>query len=395
MFLLIVCLLILFYLFKLNKTVLGGYYVTLNPISVITLLWMIVLVSHYINFDYKDTTWKVYLTIIAGLVFGAIGFWISFKNNGSNKKNSKKIYNLPYLNKLLNYLIVIELIRLAYYSYIVVYAIGGGSWIMLLYEGTALRGQYLNYDESLIEKLFLFSTNVLAYVGYVILGIYLGYKGRNSKIKFAFIFIVELLIAVVSMSKLSFAVFLIIISVAFVNSIKEISEQKRTLKKLLPVSAIVILAFFMFIGFQRNYMETRDSLSIGVLDGIVNYFAGPTEAFRICIEKGVGIIARADHGMIDIGTTETNVYTWFYPFYSTLSYFGILIFSLIFGALSGFLYKPLKHDLFNDVASVWICGFFVFSFFDFLPKFTAYQFIFVVAFFLSHFNKKLYIRKKC
>lgn len=355
-------------------------------------VWILVFICHHYYWGDESGFHLSHFLCVIGILSMTLGFWSTYRNS-SNKLVGKSLdYSPIFLRKFIKFFLLVDIIRLAYCIHLIIFNLAGGYWLMLLNDGTALRNAYLSYEPSVIENILTFSTNLLSYIGYVILGIYTSKKYPNTFIYLSIVCIFELLLSIITMSKLSFSLFILAIIISYLNSLKTVNEQKKKLRLFLPIGIAILFSFFIFIGFQRNYMETRGSLQVGVFDGVINYFGGPLEALDRIIAKGFAIVGK-DHGMIDIERTETNVYTWFYYFHKSIPYFGFIIFPFIIGLLSGKLYKPWKNSFFNDISNSWVCVLIAFSFFDLLIKFTVFQFLFVFVWYINkrYSNKNLYI----
>lgn len=299
-------------------------------------------------------------------------------------------FNISYLAKLVKFLVFIDILRLVYLTYIIFIQMSDGSVSNFMLNSTKIRRLYMDYDPGFIGNAFVFLCNTTAYIGFVVLGIYMARKGLKSNLALLIVFILELLISILTMSKLSFVIFLITISISFLNNVGSIYYQKKIIRKIIPIAFIILVLFFFFIGYQRNYMA-RGNFVEAVSNGVIDYFTGPTEALGIIL-SGQRVYV-GDHGMISIGRTETNVFTWLRPFYLNLSYWGIIVWPLILGIISGRLYNHKKHSLFIDVSNAWICTILAMSFFDFLLMQTAYVFLFFYSYFIhKYFRRKLYIQ---
>lgn len=372
-----------------NRKNLKENYKILNPVSILIYVWILVYLCHSYYWSFSENITMTYTLTTIGIISLSAGFWLTNSNRKKLKTTCR--YNPTFLRKAMTCLLTFEILRLLYYSYVVVFLIAGGTIGMLLSDGTLLRNSYLNYDASFVEKLFSFSTNLVAYIGHVLLAVFMFEKERNRWLFFIVITILELAISIVTMSKLSFSLYLVTICIAYINKANSIREQRIIIKRIVPSILITLFGFFLFIGFQRNYMETKDGLSNGVIDGIINYFGGPLQALNILLGKGFAYINRFEHGMVNIGRTETNVYTWYSYYYQVASYIGFLVFPFLFGVLAKKMYKPWKQNLFYDVTITWICVIFAFSFFDLLLKFTVFQFLFVVVWIIDRkFYKRIY-----
>ena len=169
-----------------------------------------------------------------------------------------------------------------------------------------------------------------------------------------------------------------------------LKNKKKMLKQSIPLGIFLLLGLFFLIGFQRNYMETKGGLQSGVIDGIIDYFGGPLEALNLVLEYGVDI-TKVEHGMVNIGRTETNVYTFFFYFHRSIPYLGFILYPFLLGCLSGRIYRPWKNSFFADVSNAWISVILTFSFFDFLLKFTVFQVLFIVVWWINKkYSSKLY-----
>lgn len=346
-------------------------------------VWTMVFICHYYYWGNENMWNTSYFLCTIGVLFMALGFWSSFSYK-SLSANIQYDYKNSFLSRFIKTFILVELLRLLYCCYVIIYQIAGGSWMSLISDGTMIRNAYLAYESSSIEKIFVFATNLCGYIGFVVMSIYFSKKLQNRWILLIVVGIIELIMSIVTMSKLSFSLFLLTFFISYLSELGSLSLQKKMLNRLIPLGLLLLLGFFVFIGYQRNYMETRGSLQEGVLDGIINYFGGPLEALNIILTKGVQV-TQADHGIVYIGRTDTNVYTCFFYFHKILPYIGFSIFPFLMGYLAGKLYKPWKHNLFNDVSNAWICVILSFSFFDLLLKFTVFQFLFI---FLWWFNRR-------
>lgn len=148
----------------------------------------------------------------------------------------------------------------------------------------------------------------------------------------------------------------------------------------------------MLIGLQRNYAETKGGLEEGVINGIISYFGGPFEAFAQIINRKIDI-SKYEYGMIDIGLSYVNVYTWFY-YFSSITYLGIFILPFIIGFISGWVYRPWKRNIFFDVVNTYISVIFAMSFFDLLLKFTVFPVLFIFTAFINTYCKKIFYQKQ-
>lgn len=204
MIVLILCLLFFLILLKMNKRVIKVDYKILNPVSLIIYVWILVFVCHY--YYWPDSDGSIYFISFLGVCSLSVGFWLTTPSSMKSVSNNQKIeYNPIFVKRSLNLFLLLDILRLLFCTYLIVYKIAGGNWFMLLNESSALRGDYLAYEDSLIEKLFGFLGNLLAYIGFIILGIYIAQKREKRWYYLFFISVIELGLAVVTMSKLSFS----------------------------------------------------------------------------------------------------------------------------------------------------------------------------------------------
>lgn len=394
-----------------NYYYLRNEYKLLNPLSVIIYVWLPALITHRVYFGISEYSIQAYICILVGLVALAIGFWFFAKIYVSDRK-SENIYNMKALRKVIEILTILELVRLVYIA-LVVYKIAG-SWELFLYNTTYVRNLYLIRENSLLQTLFEFFTGANAMLGYVIIGVFLALKERGSKRYIVIWTSIELMIALLTMSKMCFIVYIIVVAVTFFNNLGSFQEQKKLLVKFIPFLGGFIFAFLLLIGMQRNYGKDGNIVLI-VFNKAIFYFSGSIEALAkymslyksdydfgcntfIIIERilaRLGVAANSEalaHGeFIDIAYEATNVYTWFRTFYLDYSYLGFVIVPFFLGSVAGVFYTPRKHNLFLDVCLSWISCVFALSFYAYMWGQTIYIFVLVYAFLIHKlFGRKIY-----
>lgn len=386
------CISSLILIIKINHCVLSSQYKLLNPITILCTTWMMVFFCHYLIWG-NDKNMDIYITTTFAIIFLVIGFWSSFyqiKDKGTNYYDHIK-YNNENLMKLAKLLIFFEVLRLLYFGYIIIYILSEGNWIRFIFDNTEIRTLYLNRPMSLIETLWSFIGSLFGYLGYIILALYCSLHLKNRWRYFTIITILELLLSIITMSKFSFVVYLLTFIVAYSNQLVSLKAQKEIIKKILPILFFVFFLFFLVIGLQRNYAETKGGLEKGVINGIITYFGGPFEAYSLVFKQELNI-SKFDHGMIDIGNSSVNVYTWFYYFTSATS-LGIIFIPFMIGVVSGWCYRPRKNNFFYNVVDTYICIIFAMSFFDFLLKFTVFPILFLFTAFLNKYCKKIFYKR--
>ncbi|OON85001.1 hypothetical protein BXO88_14535 [Oribacterium sp. C9] len=398
-------------LLMLNAQILKSNYTIFNPISIVLYVWIVVFISHHMFYTTESYTFDAYLWIVIGICTLSVGFWITANVNFVIGKQRNEVihqeYNLGGITRILKAVTVLEIMRLAFYIYHILFIISG-SLQTFISNNTYVRYRYLTYNPGLHWSLFEFFANSICMVSYVFLGILFAKRAENSR-KFVLIWtLIEILIAMITMSRLCLMMYIIAFGISYLYNTGSIKEERKEFFKFLPLVAIGVFSFLMFIGMQRNYMASGNLRSI-VIDKIFIYFAGPTEAFGKYIElyksdwelgqRTFAIFARildqfgivqndvvtARGTFIDIGDSTTNVYTWFRTFYLDYSYIGIIIIPFLFGILSGAIYNKRDSNFFTCAANSWICVTFFFSFFSYMWGKTIYVFVIVLAYFIHRF----------
>lgn len=405
MFIIVILGLIL--IFFLNYKFLGNFYSVLNPVSISIYVWILVVVCHNYYFSYKQYTDLTYLIILLGNIALAIGFWGTAKKRvvfGKHKISTKSIeYDIQGVKKILKVLTFVETIRIIYNIYIVVYKLAG-SWNVFLHSSTYVRRLYLSYNGGTISNMFEFFCNANALIAYVLIGVILARGTKREKIYFVFWSFLELIYALITMSKMCLIIYIIVITTTCVNNLSTSYEQKKVVKKYLPLVSIAIFGFLLLIGLQRNYDQKNNALMHVVLQEAGVYFSGPVEALgkyislygsemtlglktfaifarilsRLGISTNTAILAHGDD--IFIGYESINAYTWYKVFYQDFSYFGIIIIPLIIGAIAGIFYLRKKHDFIYDTCCSWISAVITMSFYTFMWGQTIYIFILFYAY---------------
>lgn len=408
---------ILLLLWFLNTKILKGNYTLFNPISIVIYVWIVVFISHHMFYAVELYTFNAYLWITVGLTTLAIGFWFTANARiviGKKNDKSNREYNIEGISKIVRKISFLEILRLIYYIYHILIVISERSLQTFVINNTYVRYKYLSYNPGIMWNLFEFFANSICMVSYVFLGILFAKKTKHSKLFVILWTAIEVLIAVITMSRLCLIMYIVSFGISYLYNTNSVKEERRTFFKFLPLVVIGVFVFFMFIGMQRNYMASGKLRNI-VIDKIFIYFAGPTEAFgkylslyksdvemgqrtfaifaRILDQLGIksNEIVTARGTFIDIGDSTTNVYTWFRTFYLDYSYMGIIIVPLFFGIISGALYNKRNSNFFTCAANSWICVTFFFSFFSYMWGKTVYVFVIILAYIFHRlFKNKIY-----
>lgn len=407
---LIYVLLVLMAIYIVNNRFLGKDYSIVNPISVSVYVWILVILIHSYLFRNERYTYYVYSIIIFGNLALSLGFWITCKKKFSFdfsplNGNRSYVYSEIGLRKLLYLFTILEGIRVLYKIYLIIYKLAG-SWNAFLKEGTYVRNMYLSYNGNILENLFEFFCSANALVGYVVLGILFA-KSCKKFWKYFFLWsILEIIYALITMSKMCLIMFIIVVGTAFLNNLGTEIQQKKIIRKYFPVLVVVLFLFLLLIGMQRNYANSGSSLVSIVIQKAGIYFAGPTEALgkyiylydtdrslgtktfvilsrilsRLAISSNNVVLAHGDD--IFIGYESINAYTWFKVFYQDYGFWGIIIVPCVIGMIAGAFYNSKEHSLFTDVGCAWGIAAIGLSFYTFIWGQTIYVFILFYAFFM-------------
>ena len=176
---------------------------------------------------------------------------------------------------------------------------------------------------------------------------------RNKYLTF-WLLLVNLLTAVVSVSKLNFlSIFFTLLYVLY-------AQRKIQIRHFIIGGAVFVV---FCIGLQIIRSGAKDTSNFDVSDFLVMYLLSSMGAFDYnvvaCSSTHFGentlrflyAIAYALGGDIEpvqnilpfVGIPSfTNTYTCLYPFYTDFGQLGILIFSVVYGVFFGFLYKKSK-----------------------------------------------------
>lgn len=187
--------------------------------------------------------------------------------------------------------------------------------------------------------------------------------------------------------------------------------EKRVLRMRSVVMSLgFIVVFFFVINLSRATDESGYAEETSLLDFVVMYVLSPPVAFgtldqdislqpgshtfqaiyKILNKWGLGTFVinekTQDFVMVPI---STNVYTIFQPFFEDFKYRGIAFFALIYGTLSGWLYRLYQNG--NAVGKV----FYTFLIYDLILQFyqenlilnfvQSYQFVIFVLLVYQHF----------
>lgn len=401
------------FLYYVTKVKLKSDYRLLNPVNVLLIVWGLIIPLHNYFFGTHKYTAFTYIMIMLGVISFVVGFYITCRvivTFREKKEIRRYEYKEVGLRKIIKILTIFEIANIGYSAY-VMYKISG-SFSALFNNGTYVRNIYLERTTSLIESLFTMFITLNTMVGLVAVGIYVAKRFKYNKIYMGIWLCFKFLSAVLTMSKLSFVLSLVVFFVAYLNNIDSVRIQKKVIRKALIPTGITIVLLLMIIGLQRNYTQFGGKLWKIVFDKALFYITSPTEALGIYISTHssqlafgtntyafivriltrLGIFSNAavfEHGeaiYTDLGIT--NVYTWFRTFFLDYSYIGIIIQPLLFGVISGAVYKVRIHNLTMDVITAWFTGVITFSFYAYLFGQSTYILIFIYAFIFNGLTRR-------
>lgn len=397
-------------LLLINRYIMAKSYKILNPLSLMIYVWILVFVFHAILFSVKEFTFFTYMLILVGIYSFAVGFW-TMKHVNINSLAYNETYNLVRLRKMLNFFTVIEIFRLLYMVFIILKI--AGSFSVFIHSNTYVRYLYLDRQTRIYESIFEFIIGATCMIGVSIVGIYWVKHGKNRNLYLFFWITIELLSALITMSKMSFILSVIVLLISILNNIGNMTAQKKFIVKYLPLIGACMFGFLMIIGLQRNYTAILDgSLFEIVIRKAGLYLTGGTEALSIYIKEhessldlgknsfrfiyrvfarleileNSGVLQHAE--TIEIESGVTNVYTWFIDFYKDFSYIGFYVISMFLGNIVGIFYIPDKHNLFLDISIPWISVIVIMSFYAFLWKQTIYIFVIIYAYIIHRIMSK-------
>lgn len=381
------------------------------------MIWMVTMTVHYFYFGKNENSFKIYLTIFFSMVSFSLGFWLfAGKNFCIRKEHRNEIeYNKKYLMKLLFVFTVIDIIRVLI-AVKIIYKLSDGNLSMLITNGTYLRNLYLARKTGVIMAVLSVFTTMNAVAGFVLLGICNALKLKKSRIYLALWTALEFLLCIVTMSKMIFFIYIIIMATAYFNNIGGVRAQKHELKKWLPVTGILILGLLAFIAIQRNYSRENGLLSI-LLSKALFYFTGPLESLAVFVAENksewsaikntfwifVKIFVRlglTDHisisnhmQVVQTSRGDANVYSWFLPFYQDLSFGGMVIYPFIWGTLAGIFYRTDYNNFLSTAINSFFSCLFAMSFYFFLWGQGSYVYAFFYVLVLNWIlRNKLYCR---
>lgn len=404
------------------KSHLKNGYKFLNPVTVLLLVWNYALIFHRYSFEPNENTAKVYALILLGIISCSVTFIASSKvtirvKSNSELKNTLYVYDEKKLYRILLYFTLILFFNLLLSLY-TIRTITQGNISLILTNSTYVRNLYLERNTGIVMSIIGIILSIHSMIGYVVLGIYCAKRLRKYKFFLLLWTIIAFAIAIITMSKMTFFIYILIVSTTFVNSSGTIKLQKKTMKRIVPIAGGVLVVLLVVMGIQRNYQTNGESMLEFTLKRAGFYFSSPIEALTIALQNSkseyglfkntffifekifvrfglinnVTITNHMDAVMTSRG--YTNVYTWFYTYYQDLSLFGFVFYPAFFGLIAGLLYKSSEGSFSSIAANSFVCALFGMSFYSYLWGQGAYFYALIFAFIIDRvLFKNIYVEK--
>lgn len=201
---------------------------------------------------------------------------------------------------------------------------------------------------------------------------------RIGSWRIALIVLANILCAIAIMEK--GALFTLVICSVFV-----LIEKRRVRPATLGVVSVVLVVAFYLFNVARETTSARSGAEMGFLDFLTIYITSPSVAFGTCVrdlsgqigvntfEVFYGMLSRFDIGNFAVHNNlqqfvmvpvPTNVYTVMQPFYVDFGYGGVAFFAVVYGVLTGGLYRghvnghALSRVLYTYLVSLLILQFY-------------------------------------
>ncbi len=350
----------------------------------------------------------IFIGTIVFLMSFSIGTPIKIAENMTVQKRHEVYYNKNIVNSLINLLCILLLVDFLM-TFAKVYRIAGSVKAILI-SSTWVRNQYLHRTGSrlpMILGLFI-SMNIMVISCLFPKAIQL--KCKYIRIKFIYAILVMLINSVVTMSKDSFIVHLVIIVYAFSQFSLNQKFEFEIIKKNAKWVILLFSALLILIGIQRDYLAYRYHSYLGIVIGtFTGYIAVPIISFCLLLKTnqfsyGVLCFRPVLNTLSYLGLGErhsivqmdveggSNVFSTFGNMYRDFGMGGIIFLSLFFGLLLGVLYDREAQRLHRVFCNSMIGMILLFTFYDFKLIQTVYPFSILYAWILEMaIRKKLYI----
>ena len=339
---------------------------------------------------------------------------------GKTKPNIEKFDNIIIRNRktlsITFYVGLVFNVARIIYEYQVIGDLGGGL-DQLSVESQWLRMAYLDYSRNEMTLIEQIISNILSYgatIGLIASCLLSFFDGKMWRL---FVYILFSVIgAVITMSKFSFILdlcYILSIYIIYrnikVRRIVKKRKEKRKYTLIIAATLSLIVLLFTIMGTQRGY-ESKSSNIQGVDNMIVfegiAYTLTPYMAFQTIMDKNIdysyGVktfnpffklfgIEYKNFGSIDVGLSDTTVYTMPGVFYADFGFVGSLLFMCLFILLATLLFRKVIENFTISCLGIYmvINTILLFSFFTWLGRMTIFWFFPVVLFVYD----KLFIKK--
>lgn len=383
----------------------------LNPLCLFCVPFLIASLSAIFSDKYENIIDDAIFWIALGIIGVSLSFL--FGQTVKIKKKRKAIYNLEMVDKMSKWCVVFAIMDFLLALYVVLNIAGSVS--QLFYNGTYVRFQYLQRKTSLLINVlgWFFAINYYTLLPTLVLS--LKYKRKNSKIELFIVILLRLLLSIVTMSKESFIVFIVIFVAIMIDTMETKRQEINFYKKysIWFVGLVFILLFI--ISIQRSYLDYRYSSYFNAIWGTVEYyFAVPIISFAALLKTNSNflhgrITFRAFYNILSylgVGTKSSiiqdlidgaagNVYSIFGCMYRDYGLVGIVLLSIIVGGILGLLYNNNNGVLSALVINSIIIVTMFYGFYDFKLSQTVYLLVIIYAILFDKWNnKKLYVRSE-
>lgn len=351
--------------------------------------------------------WILIGIILFSLSF-SIGLPIGIGVNKTIQKRDEIYYSKRTVSILINWLCVLLFVDFLM-TFSKVYNIAGSVKAILI-SSTWVRNQYLHRSGSRFHTIIglLISMNITVISCLFPKAIQL--KCKYIKIKFMYAILMMLINSIVTMSKDSFIVHLIIIVYSFSQFSLNRKVEFEIIKKNAKWVILLFTALLIFIGVQRDYLAYRYNSYLEIVIGtFTGYITIPVISFCLLLKTNqftygvlcfrpilnilsyLGIGERYSIIQMDV-EGGSNVFSTFGNMYRDFGIRGIIFLSLLFGLLLGVLYDR-KTQRFDRVVCNSIIGMImIFTFYDFKLIQTIYPISILYAWILEKIiRKRLYI----
>lgn len=311
-----------------------------KPSSLMLISWIIIFILYlaldhnlykiHDKFPFAILLWVFFFFIFSSL-FGFTHSNIQY--SVSTRKPNRSILNIYY---------IIVIISMPFLIYKIVSLALNSEYFFL-----ALRSINTGADAANMENIELGIIPYFITLSLVLYLIELINLTPENKKRVIILFVLNFLIAFISMAKISF------FTLFFSTFIILYYKGKIKIKTI----AIFLFVFLLFSFFLQNLRSLEgdnkfiDFISAYTLSGMVafdyytpvhnNQFGANTFRLFYALASSLGFKVKVSDTILNYIyiPTPTNVYTCLYPFYTDFSFAGIIIFASITGAFMGFLYK--------------------------------------------------------